>query len=390
MGSGELSAAAMHLAIQATVPENSLLWWAGEGLAVTDLQRVGMASGTEEMYPVTVRERERRRTELDQVRLGAVDHLPTQVAIAGPGCVVIGTLSPVARVLVEEGVDLMDLESPDSSYPVRGGQAALVDLGRVESAQALVLDVRGRLAAARSDSLGMVVEQLLPDSTWMVLATLHPRREFDRVAVPTHGGSLVRVRVLRGYELRSIGKLVGVEVVQPALLDLIGAAHSRLGPVGPAVRDTGGVSTVVLRGDTLSFNFAPTRLASGKTRSLFLAARGSYAQAPDETVDEPTAKIASSAPLLQFALGAAYPNPSDGSVTIRYTLARQVPTLLRIYNAVGREVRTLVKEEQVSGQQEALWDGRDNGGRRVSSGVYFYRLQAGRWHSERKLIVLQR
>ncbi len=53
------------------------------------------------------------------------------------------------------------------------------------------------------------------------------------------------------------------------------------------------------------------------------------------------------------------------------------------------QVRTLVSKDQVAGRQEALCDGRDNGGRKVSSGVYFYRLHAGDWHSERKLILLQ-
>jgi flagellar hook assembly protein FlgD len=78
------------------------------------------------------------------------------------------------------------------------------------------------------------------------------------------------------------------------------------------------------------------------------------------------AASAAETPTFQFSLGAAYPNPSDGSASISYTLARQVPAVLRVYNVAGRELRTLVNEEQAAGRQEVQWDGRDNGGRRVS------------------------
>lgn len=87
----------------------------------------------------------------------------------------------------------------------------------------------------------------------------------------------------------------------------------------------------------------------------------------EEAADDQVDPAVATEPILEFSLGAAYPNPSDGSVTIAYSLARQVPTLLRVYNVAGREVRTLVNEEQVEGRRQALWDGRDNGGR---SGVF--------------------
>lgn len=52
-------------------------------------------------------------------------------------------------------------------------------------------------------------------------------------------------------------------------------------------------------------------------------------------------------------------------------------------------MRTLVDRELPAGAHSAAWDGRDDGGQKVGNGVYFYRIVAGDWRSERKLILLQ-
>jgi flagellar hook assembly protein FlgD len=77
-------------------------------------------------------------------------------------------------------------------------------------------------------------------------------------------------------------------------------------------------------------------------------------------------------------------------VTIAYSLARPASARLRIYNVAGRLVRTLVNEAQEAGPHEVVWDGRSNAGATVGSGVYFYRLEAEGWQSERKVVVIQR
>ena len=85
------------------------------------------------------------------------------------------------------------------------------------------------------------------------------------------------------------------------------------------------------------------------------------------------------------------PNPSPGGVTIDFSLARRLPVSFRVYDVAGRLVRSLVNEDLAEGQQSVRWDGpTDNTGQRVGAGVFFYRIIAGGWHSERKLIVLQR
>lgn len=84
-----------------------------------------------------------------------------------------------------------------------------------------------------------------------------------------------------------------------------------------------------------------------------------------------------------------YPNPFNPSTTLRYDLAEPATVTLRIYNTLGKEVRTLVNTHQPSGEYRILWDGKDHSGNAVASGVYIYRLQAGRFTQARKMTLIR-
>ena len=88
-----------------------------------------------------------------------------------------------------------------------------------------------------------------------------------------------------------------------------------------------------------------------------------------------------------------YPNPLDLSTvngtTIAYHLAAPADVNLVIYDLLGREVKTLVSEHRAAGKYEARWNARDNYGRRVGTGLYLYRIQAGDFIATRKLVVLK-
>jgi hypothetical protein len=96
-----------------------------------------------------------------------------------------------------------------------------------------------------------------------------------------------------------------------------------------------------------------------------------------------------------FELGQNYPNPFNPSTTIRFTLptavdgGATVPTSLRIYNVLGEVVRTLVDEAMVPGVHHKVWDGRDDHGNRVASGIYFYRLRAGDLQHTKKMVLMK-
>ena len=79
-----------------------------------------------------------------------------------------------------------------------------------------------------------------------------------------------------------------------------------------------------------------------------------------------------------LALSQNYPNPFNPQTTIAFDLPRQVAVSLRVFDMSGRLVKVLLDGEiMAAGRQEAVWYGRDDAGRRVSSGTYFYRLEGG-------------
>jgi hypothetical protein len=89
----------------------------------------------------------------------------------------------------------------------------------------------------------------------------------------------------------------------------------------------------------------------------------------------------------RIALAPNYPNPFHPRTTIEYALPAAADVRLLVYNVQGRVVRRLVDERQPSGHKKVVWQGRDDAGRAVASGVYFLRLDAGDRQLTRKMIL---
>jgi len=90
-----------------------------------------------------------------------------------------------------------------------------------------------------------------------------------------------------------------------------------------------------------------------------------------------------------FGLYQNYPNPFNPETRIDYDLPKTAAVRLIVYNILGREVSMLVDEEKPAGRHSALWNGRDAGGLRVSSGIYIYSLQAGEFRASKKMLLVQ-
>jgi hypothetical protein len=91
-----------------------------------------------------------------------------------------------------------------------------------------------------------------------------------------------------------------------------------------------------------------------------------------------------------FALYANVPNPFNPTTLIRYDVPEGGGSVsLRIYDASGGVVRTLAEGTQTAGQKTIEWDGRDEGGRPVASGVYFCRLTAPNFVRTHKLVLMK-
>ena len=95
----------------------------------------------------------------------------------------------------------------------------------------------------------------------------------------------------------------------------------------------------------------------------------------------------------EYSLTQNYPNPFNPATSIQYSVASdQSPnhTILKIYNILGQEVRTLVDGGKEPGYYTVTWDGRDERGDDVSSGIYFYRLKAGEFVATKKMMMLKK
>jgi len=90
-----------------------------------------------------------------------------------------------------------------------------------------------------------------------------------------------------------------------------------------------------------------------------------------------------------FKLRQNYPNPFNAATLIQYTLPRVSQVRIQIYNLLGRKIRLLLDEKQEAGFREIRWDGTDDNGVEVGSGIYFCRIQAGDFSCCRKMTLLK-
>ena len=91
----------------------------------------------------------------------------------------------------------------------------------------------------------------------------------------------------------------------------------------------------------------------------------------------------------EFQLAQNYPNPFNAQTTIEYTISRPNQVTLRVFNSTGQLVKTLVNDYKPINRYAVTWDGTDEGGRPVASGVYFYQLLAGDFNQTKKMTFLK-
>ncbi|MBK7142200.1 MAG: T9SS type A sorting domain-containing protein [bacterium] len=90
-----------------------------------------------------------------------------------------------------------------------------------------------------------------------------------------------------------------------------------------------------------------------------------------------------------FELRQNYPNPFNPNTTIRFSLPSRSQVKIEVFNLLGQSVRTLVKDQLSAGQHVVEWDGRDESGQEVASGVYLYRMSAGELELTRKMLLIR-
>ncbi|MCL1827242.1 MAG: T9SS type A sorting domain-containing protein [Candidatus Cloacimonetes bacterium] len=104
-------------------------------------------------------------------------------------------------------------------------------------------------------------------------------------------------------------------------------------------------------------------------------------QADDEVVIIPE--------ITEFSLNSNYPNPFNPETTISFGLPFTTDVNLSIYNIKGQKVTTLINDKRPAGEHKITWNGTDDAGQSVSSGIYFYRLNTDRFTKTNKMVLLK-
>jgi len=93
---------------------------------------------------------------------------------------------------------------------------------------------------------------------------------------------------------------------------------------------------------------------------------------------------------LVFALHDNAPNPFNPATVIKYDLPQSSRVSLKIFDVAGRLVRQLrTGEHEEAGAHQAIWNGRDDGGRTMASGTYFYKLDAGTYSATKRMLLIK-
>ena len=91
----------------------------------------------------------------------------------------------------------------------------------------------------------------------------------------------------------------------------------------------------------------------------------------------------------QFRLDQNYPNPFNPTTEIVFSIPKDLKVNLEVFNIMGQSINTLIDEELNAGEHTIEWDSRNTSGQVVSSGIYFYKLQAGDQTDSKKMMLLK-
>jgi hypothetical protein len=91
----------------------------------------------------------------------------------------------------------------------------------------------------------------------------------------------------------------------------------------------------------------------------------------------------------QYSLMQNYPNPFNSSTSIEYTVPIKTHVTIEVVNLLGETVKTLIDKELSAGVHRVNWNGTDNAGKAISSGIYLYRIKTGDFNQTKKMILVK-
>lgn len=115
----------------------------------------------------------------------------------------------------------------------------------------------------------------------------------------------------------------------------------------------------------------------------------SYFLLIDKKTSDVTNVLSDYDPKINFELFNNYPNPFNPTTTIIFQISQAGNVKINIFDISGRLIKQLINEQIDAGEYSTIWDGRDNNGKKVSSGIYFYQIISGEFIQSKKMILLK-
>jgi len=369
--------------------ENSVLSLTGAGTTNGDVYRLkGKPGGRDGPARIRLSQLGEGTLSLDAARLAVVDHATGVEAYPCEGHVILGHSSAVYGVSDGTNTELSPVT--DASEYARVGTAGsswdIVLSEKDSPGQALLIEAGDGGVVSDPTKSGIEVEVPTAWGGWTTVSHLYPRRIFDALVVDSLPGSQVRLVFDQEYSIRRLARLEASETVALTPIEPDSALHSRLGHVTEAVAEAGGTTSALQSGDAVVLSYTLPAITQETERDVFLLLKGA----------RPALAVQNSAQLepdnesrpMAFALHQNSPNPFAGTTTIRFDLPRSEHVRLEIFDLAGRRVARIANGTFPAGPHSIDWDHRTEGVWVVQPGVYLYRIDAGEFHDQKKLILL--
>ncbi len=405
--------------ISGWLSDNTILGRSANGTMSYDAYPLRMTPDTRSgLVTVRLRENEQEVTSLDAARLLAVDHGAGLTVVGDSSGVVVGRSVTAFRVTTSKGEDissllsdggrgwwgspgdtvLVDLDGPRAAASMQSGDGGGGMLDGDPKDEELVYRPGGTAKMQQStrpalvtdadwlDQTGVRLQRRGGDGDWHDVGHWYPRQYGAKTYLPGLGHGQTRLIFVGRHKLTFAGRLATVtEGVSVTEVSASSAVHSRLGSVASEL-NTGGESTMLAPGDTITLQFAAPPSSEGAERDYVLVTRGVY------TSDLGAARLTPSRTglPLQFALRQNQPNPFGATTTINFELPQRSKVKIEVFDLFGRRVKTLTNQEWPAGYQHIDWDRTADNGSFVHAGVFMYRITAGSFRTQRKMVLLSR
>jgi hypothetical protein len=385
---------------------------APQGKVVTDFYKIQKPLVAKEgKYHLQIKELEQEKSFIDHVELITIDHPESfRIGVTPDGKIfeMEESISPISAV-DNKGVDQLDKVREADGNVYRCQEAGSLTLTYSLPQRHSAVIVVGGMASVLKQSpfcdtypyalrsspkdnktlKGIRVEVQNEYGSWVELAVAPARKtlteNFWMLDSPNLDlGEQFKVRLSWNHEYSADElKYFFVSKSQPKItsVSLVSANHSTKGSVEGLLKDSDNQYVTLTPGETIDLSFsAEEPLSDGMTRDFVLKTVGYYIINYEEQFKFSTNEV---------ALFNNFPNPFNPTTQISFSLPKTEKVTLGIYNLLGQRVITLLDKEMQAGSHTILWDGKNDRGEEVGSGVYFYRITIDKFSQTKKMLLLR-